>query len=109
MLRRGDELYTSTLTLGEILVRPLEQEAKELAAEYELAVTSAAVIIPFDRRAALSFASIRGDRSIKAPDAIQLACAVQVNADLFITNEDCLSAKDVPGVQFITSLKTAVL
>ena len=70
MLKRGDELYTSTLTLGEILVRPLDENREELAADYELALTSAAVVIPFDRPASRSFATIRRDRSVKPPDAI---------------------------------------
>ena len=34
MIERNDDLYTSTLTLGEILVKPLEAEMK-----YSLAVT----------------------------------------------------------------------
>ena len=109
MLKRGDELYTSTLTLGEILVKPLDENREELAADYELALTSAAVVIPFDRTASRSFATIRRDRSVKPPDAIQLACASQVSTDLFITNDGRLSDKVVAGVQFITSLAHAVV
>lgn len=109
MLKRGDELYTSTLTLGEILVKPLDENREELAADYELALTSAAVVIPFDRPASRSFATIRRDRSVKPPDAIQLACASQVSTDLFITNDGRLSDKVVAGVQFITSLVNAVV
>lgn len=109
MLKRGDELYTSTLTLGEILVKPLDENREELAADYELALTSAAVVIPFDRPASRSFATIRRDSSVKPPDAIQLACASQVSTDLFITNDGRLSDKVVAGVQFITSLVNAVV
>jgi len=109
MLKRGDELYTSTLTLGEILVKPLDENREELAADYELALTSAALVIPFDRPASRSFATIRRDRSVKSPDAIQLACASQVSTDLFITNDGRLSDKVVAGVQFITSLVNAVV
>ncbi len=109
MLQRQDELYTSTLTLGEILVQPLEQSAEDLATEYELALTSAAVILPFDKPTARTFAMIRGDRTIRPPDAIQLACAAQARTDLFITNDDRLSGKDVPGIQFITSLRQVIL
>jgi len=41
------------------------------------------------------------------PDAIQLACAAA--AHLFITNDDRLSRKQVPGVKFIASLDQAHL
>ena len=109
MLRRRDQLYTSALTLGEILVKPLDEDREELAADYEFALTSAAVVIPFDRTTARSFATIRRDRSVKPPDAIQLACASQVSTDLFITNDDRLSNKVVAGVQFIMSLANAVI
>jgi uncharacterized protein len=109
MLKRGDELYTSTLTLGEILVKPLDEDREDLAADYELALTTAAVIIPFDGKAARSFATIRRDRSVKPPDAIQLACASLVRTDLFITNDDRLSDKVVAGVQFMVSLANAMI
>jgi len=109
MLRRRDELYTSALTLGEILVKPLDKNREDLAADYELALTSAAVVIPFDRAAARRFATIRRDRSVKPPDAIQLACASQVSTDLFITKDDRLSQKVIAGVQFISSLADAVI
>jgi predicted nucleic acid-binding protein len=49
------------------------------------------------------------DRTIRPPDAIQLACAAQANVDLFITNDDRLSHKVVPGIQFVTSLDKAFL
>ncbi len=109
MLRRRDELYTSALTLGEILVKPLDENREDLAADYELALTSAAVVIPFDRTTARRFATIRRDRSVKPADAIQLACASQVSTDLFITNDDRLSKKVIAGVQFITSLADALI
>lgn len=57
----------------------------------------------------MKYATIRHDRSIKAPDAIQLACAAQAGVDLFITNDDRLSRAVVPGIQFITSLERAFL
>src|SRR5438067_2468103 len=81
MLARGDELYTSALTLGEVLVKPLEQADQGLAQRIEDAITSSAVIVALDTAAALRFAQIRVDRSVRAPDAIQLACAAQARAD----------------------------
>ena len=109
MLRRNDQLYTSTLTLGEVLVKPLEQEQETLRQKYEEALTAGAVLLPFNQEAAILYAAIRQDRTIRAPDAIQLACASQARVDLFITNDDRLSEKTFPGIQFITSLHRAFL
>ena len=109
MLARNDQLFTSTLTLGEVLVRPIERNEPELAAKYEETLTTGAIILTFDVKAARAFASIRRDRKIRPPDAIQLACAAQARIDLFITNDDRLSQKVVPGIQFVTSLDQAFL
>lgn len=72
-------------------------------------LTTGATILTFDVKAARTFAAIRRDRTIRPPDAIQLACAAQANVDLFITNDDRLSHKVVPGIQFVTSLDKAFL
>jgi predicted nucleic acid-binding protein len=109
MLVRGDQLYTSTLTLGEVLVRPMEMQDDTLRETYEQAIVTGATIVPFDRSAAGVYAAIRIDRAIRPPDAIQLACAAQARVDLFITNDERLSQKNVPGVQFVTSLERAFL
>ena len=109
MVERKDELLTSTLTLGEILVRPVEAGDETLANRYEQTMATAAIVLPFDRAAATTFASIRGDRSIAPPDAIQLACASVAGVDMFITNDLRLSRKVVPGIHFIQSLANATL
>ena len=109
MIERNDELLTSTLTLGEILVKPLEAGDETLARRYEQAITAAATVIPFDPPAAYAFAAVRRDRTIRPPDAIQLACASVAGVDMFITNDGRLDRKVVPGVHFIQSLATAAL
>ena len=109
MLERGDQLFTSTLTLGEILVKPLERQEGELARKYEEAVTATAMLLPFDVKAARTYAALRCDRSLRAPDAIQLACAAAAGVDLFITNDARLQAKRVEGIQFIVPLDRAPL
>lgn len=109
MLLRGDQLHTSTLTLGEVLVKPKEAANRELEREYEAALTAGARLLAFDVGAARRYASIRLDRGIRAPDAIQLACAAEAGMDLFITNDNRLSRRVVPGIQFITSLEQAFL
>ena len=109
MLRRRDELVTSTITLGEVLVHPTLNNRPDIASLYEEEITQGAQLIPFDADAARIFAAIRCDKTIKAPDAIQLACAAQARCDLFITNDDRLSGKIIPGIQFVTSLQRAPL
>ncbi|MGA8224757.1 MAG: PIN domain-containing protein [Candidatus Acidiferrales bacterium] len=109
MLSRGDQLVTSALTLGEVLVKPIERGEHNLAARYEEAIEAASLVIPFEARAARIYAELRTDRSLRAPDAIQLACAAAAGVDLFITNDTRLHAKQVAGIQFIVSLERAPL
>jgi predicted nucleic acid-binding protein len=107
MLDRGDQLLTSTLTLGEILVKPTERNDSELCRKYEHAIATAATTIAFDVKAAKVYAALRSERSLKAPDAIQLACAASANVDLFVTNDERLQGKHVDGIQFIVPLARA--
>ena len=108
MLDRGDQLLTSALTVGELLVRPLEESEAALR-DHETTIRQIATILSFDAACAPRYAAIRADRAIRAPDAIQLACAATAGVDLFITNDDRLSRKYVPDVKFITSLERAYL
>jgi len=105
MLHRNDRLFTSAMTVGEILVKPLSagnlklvERYKEFFASHQLTVSA------FDFGAAEPYARIRQDRRIHPADAIQLACAASADIDLFITNDDRLAGKNVPGIKFITSL-----
>ncbi len=107
MLERGDQLLTSTLTLGEVLVKPVERGDEELLRKYEEAITATSLLLPFDARAARIYAVLRCDRSLRAPDAIQLACAATAGVDLFITNDARLHLKHVAGIQFIVPLERA--
>jgi predicted nucleic acid-binding protein len=107
MLARGDQLITSTFTLGEVLVKPVEAGNDELMEKYERAITAVSVMRPFDLKAARIYAKLRCDRSLRAPDAIQLACAASAGVDLFITNDSRLQAKHVDGIQFIVPLDRA--
>ena len=109
MVERSDELLTSTLTLGEILVKPTEAGDETLVRRYEQSIAAAATVLPFNSAAAAVFAGIRRDRSITLPDAIQLACASVAGVDMFITNDRRLSRQVVPGIHFIQSFANAVL
>jgi len=105
MLARGDQLLASTLTLGEVLVKPMEYGDEKLSRQYQEAITSTALMLSFDVKAAKIFAALRCDRSIRASDAIQLACAAAAGVDLFVTHDVSLHAKRVEGIQFIVSLE----
>ena len=110
MKERGDELCTSTLTLGEVLVRPLAAGRIELVEEYETALGPPAVgLVPFDRASVRLYAQIRQDRTIRPPDAIQLSCAAHAECELFVTNDERLSRKVISGIDFIVSLERAFL
>jgi predicted nucleic acid-binding protein len=104
MLRRGDQLITSAMTVGEILVKPRQRQDLDRCRKYELAITATALVLPFDLDAARRFSVLRLNRSLRAPDAIQLSCAATVDTDLFITNDNRLSDLKVEGVDFIVSL-----
>lgn len=109
MLSRGDQLLTSALTLGEILVKPLEHSEHGLAREYEEAIVATSLLVSFDRKAARIYAALRCDRSLRAPDSIQLSCAAAAGVDLFITHDTRLHSKHVQGIQFIVPLERAPL
>jgi predicted nucleic acid-binding protein len=104
MLARGDQLFTSTMTLGEILVKPMQAGDADLCHRYESAIIASAVVLPFDVAAARKYAGMRSNRSLRAPDALQLACAAAAGMDLFVTNDARLQGVNVPGIQFIVPL-----
>jgi uncharacterized protein len=108
LAQRNAFVLTSALTLGEVLVKPIRIGNKQLEAKYRSLIDEPVVtVLPFDRKAGETFARVRQDRSIKAPDAIQLATAASAGCDLFITNDDRLAKAYVPGIQFIVSMDRA--
>jgi predicted nucleic acid-binding protein len=105
MLERNDQLCTSAVTLGEVLAGALAANARTLAGQYRLALSRPHVeVVDFTEETAEHYARIRADRSIRPADAIQLACAAQAKADLFVTNDLRLTRKIIPGVKFIADL-----
>jgi len=105
---RRDELLTSTFTLAEVLVKPISMGNYAWADRYEKLLNTPGVsLLPFDRGCARIYAQLRQDRSLKPPDAIQLSCAAGARCDLFVTNDERLSRRIVPGIQFISSFERA--
>jgi len=105
---RRDEVLTSAMTLGEILVKPLRIGNIALAQHYRRIFKGPGVsVLPFAETAAEAFARIRINPGIKPPDAIQLATAAMAGCDMFLTNDERLTSLVVPGIQFITSFDKA--
>ena len=78
--------FTSTITCSEALVIPCRQGNRELVARYEtlLIETPAVTIVPFDLELANTTAELRAKYSIKTPDAIQWATAVEYGGAVFL-------------------------
>jgi predicted nucleic acid-binding protein len=108
---RGDQLFTSALSVGEVLVKPYEAGDLGRWNQYEKAMQEAATILPFDLPAARHFSRLRANRThrVRPPDAMQLACAGNAGMDLFLTNDARLHAMQVDGIHFITSVANAPL
>jgi len=67
MLARNDQLLTSAITLGEILVKPMQNHDAKAVAYYQKLIATTAVVIPFEEKAALAYARLRADRSAAVP------------------------------------------
>ncbi len=105
---RRDEVLTSVMSLGEVLVAPLGKGDYALAQQYRRLFRGQGItVLPFVEQAAETFAQIRMGGAVKPPDAIQLATAGTVGCDLFLTNDDRLQGITVPGIHFITSFEKA--
>jgi predicted nucleic acid-binding protein len=109
MIQRGDKLVTSSMTLGELLVKPSKLGQASLVEQYDRTIRTRAQVISFDPQVAWRYASLRATHSIRNADAIQLACAAHFGVDLFITNDKHLHKLDVPGIGFIAPLEKVPL
>jgi predicted nucleic acid-binding protein len=105
MRERKDELITSAVTLGEVLVGAYRKGSAARADEVRAALLSLlSELVPFTLETADHYARIRANSNIASPDAIHLACAASARTDLFLTNDRNLVGKIVPGIQFIAGL-----
>jgi predicted nucleic acid-binding protein len=83
------QAVTSTVTLIEVLVRPLREKNSELAAQYQDILTHSAnlTMYPLSEEIARAAAELRATLNLRTPDAIQVATARVSGADTFITND----------------------
>lgn len=109
MIQRRDQLITSAMTLGELLVKPSKLGQASLVQEYDRIIRSRAQVLTFDTSIAWRYASLRATHTLRNADAIQLACASHFGVDLFITNDKELHKLNVPGIGFIAPLEKVPL
>jgi predicted nucleic acid-binding protein len=107
MEEREDQLCTSSFTVGEVLVGPYKARAIVAAKRIrEFFESSFVEVVPYTLEMADRYARIRADLGVSPADAIHLACAAQTNTDLFLTNDNGLTSKVIPGIQFIAGMDT---
>ncbi len=96
------ELVTSSLTLLELLVVPYRSGNRRLAAQYEAVLTQARGIrlVDISLEHLRIAPQIRAATTIKTPDALQLATALDQRCPVFLTNDR--RVPDVAGVRVVT-------
>jgi predicted nucleic acid-binding protein len=92
---------TSTITLAEILTKPLVDKNFTLVDEIKFTIRAFSTLsmVAIDEKLAEAAALIRARYAIRLPDALQIAAAIQGEATLFITNDRRL--KKVDGVEVL--------
>ncbi len=102
---RRDKLLTSVFTIGEILTGPYKTGALELAAQIRQRLRAPHVeLLPFSVETAERYARIRAGNRVSPADAIHLASAAEVGADLFLTNDHRLAGLTIQGIDFIAGM-----
>lgn len=102
----NDEKYfqflTSTLTLVEVLVKPLKDGETKIVEQYKTILTNSEGIDIFDITIPISVkaAEIRAKYNIRTPDSLQVATAIECKADYFLTND--LRLKIISEIKVIT-------
>lgn len=107
MVKRGDELLTSWMTVGEIQVESRKTGRREDYRRYKDAIVQSSRVLSFEEDASEQYRMIRNTNVVRGPDAIQLACAAAVGAEIFVTNDKRLHGMRVEGIHFIASIATA--
>ena len=98
---------TSSVTLLEVLVKPLRDGQTAIAKQYRDILTTATGIELFDVTSAIAEqgAQLRAKYNLRTPDAIQLATCIELGADYFLTNDNKLKAVSEATVLVIGELQ----
>ena len=87
------------------MVGPYKMGASEMAKQIREVFKAPLVeVIPYSPETADFYARIRAQHGVTPADSIHLACAAQARIDLFLTNDDALIGRIIPGIQFIGGL-----
>lgn len=99
---------TSEMTLAELLVAPLRENnpAKEAACLAIIQERPGLAVHPVDRDVLVEAARIRASGSLKLPDAIHVASAIQSDCDILITNDRRLRTVTAIEVHLLADVLT---
>ena len=103
----GFSFVTSSITLLEVLVKPLREGKTDIAQHYRDILTKAPGIEVLDVTSSISeiAASLRAQFNSRTPDAIQLATSIEVGADFFLPNDMQLKVVNSIKVVAISELQ----
>ena len=95
------ELFTSVVTLLEVLVVPFRADNESLAGRYEALLTSSRGVrlIDMTRNQLRRASRLRALTGMRTPDALQLSAAQEAGCAAFLTNDRRLPA--VPGLRIL--------
>jgi predicted nucleic acid-binding protein len=95
---------TSTVTFAEILTKPFADKSFPLADEIKFTIKSfsSLFVVSIDEKLAETAALIRARYTIRLPDALQLAAAIQEEATLFLTNDKRVKRLDAIQVLILS-------
>ena len=99
----GDfRFLSSIITLPEVLVKPLKEGENKIVEQYKTILTNAEGIDIFDITIPITIkaAELRAKYNIRTPDALQVATAIERQADYFLTND--LRLKSVKEIKLVT-------
>lgn len=83
------QVATSVITLSEVLVKPLRDDNEQLAEQYRDILLHVDGLTTVEVSAAIAeqAARLRSQYSLRTPDAIQIATALDVGASTLLTND----------------------
>ena len=95
-------LLASSITLLEVLVKPLKAKAHKIVEQYKTILLNADGIDIFEITIPISIkaAEIRAKYNTRTPDALQIATAIEQKADYFLTND--VRLKSITEINVLT-------
>lgn len=83
---------TSTITLAEILVKPIQDQNIKAIKDYKFLLNNFPNLkmVNIDAKVAEKGAELRAKYEIRTPDALQIASAIEDRATIFFSNDDRL-------------------